>query len=252
MYSAILEEIGLSPNEAKIYETLLSTGESSVTLISDKAHVHRRNIYDAISRLIEKGLVFPIFQKGENRYQAVQPEKLLELVKQKETKLKGILPKLKDLYDDEPTESAAYIYKGLEGYKHYRMDLLRNESEAFFLGAKGLWRSPAIDETFRKMYIEPFNQRKTLYKVLFDPRIPEILPEAIKDVKGQWKVLPKGYETQGVVDIFGDYVVTFTSVGVGNIGEDATLFVMKNKELAETYKTWFRMIWDMLPEKKKK
>ena len=51
----------------------------------------------------------------------------------------------------------------------------------------------------------------------------------------------------GVCDIFGDYVVTFTSVDVGNFGEDGTVYVMINKQLADSYRTWFQLIWDLLP-----
>ena len=61
MYQEILEGLGLSPNEAKIYETLVERGESSVSEISVAAKIHRRNTYDAIQRLINKGLCFQIF-----------------------------------------------------------------------------------------------------------------------------------------------------------------------------------------------
>ncbi|MBI4262644.1 TrmB family transcriptional regulator [Candidatus Uhrbacteria bacterium] len=244
MYSEIFERLGLSPNEAKIYETMLSTGETSVVEISTKANIHRRNVYDSLNRLVEKGLVSPIFQKGENRYQAVHPDKLLEIVKSEERQLMAVLPQLRKIFASEPSTESAYIYKGIEGYKNYRRDLLRVADEAFFLGAKGLWRSPQIDQSFRDAYVKKFE--KTIpHKVLFDPRVATLLPEALEDTKGHYRMLPKGYETPGVVDIFSDYVVTFVSVGIGNVGEQVTIFVMRNKELAESYKTWFRFIWDM-------
>lgn len=37
MYLDILEELGLSQNESKIYETLLKEGESTVSKISSKS-----------------------------------------------------------------------------------------------------------------------------------------------------------------------------------------------------------------------
>ena len=247
MYSEIFESLGLSPNEAKIYETMIAVGETSVSEISIKANIHRRNIYDALNRLIEKGLVSAIFQKGENRYQAVHPDKLLEIIKEKEQRLVSVLPELRKTFGKDPSSEAAYIYKGIEGYKNYRRDLLRVAEEAFFLGAKGLWRSPQIDNQFRETYIKKF-EKKIPHKVLFDPRVKDMLPEALEDEAGNYRLLPKGYETPGVVDIFGDYVVTFVSVGIGNLGEQVTIFVMKNKELAESYKTWFRFIWDHCKE----
>lgn len=47
MYEHILEGLGLSPNEAKIYEALVERGESSISDIAVAAKIHRRNAYDA-------------------------------------------------------------------------------------------------------------------------------------------------------------------------------------------------------------
>src|SRR6185369_2730062 len=95
MYQETLEGLGLSPNEAKIYETLVERGESGVSDIAIAAQVHRRNAYDALQRLIDKGLCFQIFSTTENKYNAVDPEKLIELLGEKQEKLLEIIPALK-------------------------------------------------------------------------------------------------------------------------------------------------------------
>ena len=244
MHAELFENIGLSPNEAKIYETLLQAGESGVGAIATKANIHRRNVYDALQRLIQKGLVFPIFQKGENRYSAVGPDKLMELLKEKETQLDHALPDLRRMYETDPPEEAAYIYRGLEGYKNYMRDLVRIGEDTLFLGAKGLWYTPGIGKSFLRDFTVMAETKKITYKTLYDPRVPERLPDALKNVGGDYKVLPQGYETAGVCDIFGDHVVTFTSHDVGNFGEDGVVYVMINKQLADSYRTWFRFMWD--------
>lgn len=252
MYSELLENIGLSPNEAKIYETLLSTGEVGVSEISQKANVHRRNVYDAINRLIEKGLVFRIFQKNEHTFKAVNPDKLMEVVKEKANTLSKVLPDLHRLYDAEPTQEAAYIYKGKEGFKNYMRDVARVGETTYFLGAKGLWFTPGIERSYLDNFVSAMKKKNKKYFTLYDPRVKDKFPEITKEVGGDYKFLPAAYSTPGVTDIFGDYVVTFTSVDVGNFGEDGTIFVMINKELAETYRTWFKMMWDMTPDPEKK
>lgn len=247
MYSEVFEQVGLSPNEAKIYETMLATGETSVSEISLKSNIHRRNVYDTLNRLVQKGLVFPIFQKGENRYSPITPDKLMELLKEKEHKLEAVLPSLRKIYDSDPLTEAAFIYKGVEGFKNYMRDLVRVGQDTYFLGAKALWYSPQVDQTFLQSFIREAQKKKLKYYTLYDPRVPERFPQALQEVGGEFKVLPSGYPTPGVVDMFGDYVVTFTSVDVANFGEDGTIFVMINKELAESYKMWFRFMWDMCP-----
>ena len=67
-YTDLFIQLGLAKNEARIYETLLAEGESSVGEIAKKSQVHRRNVYDSLNRLVEKGLVFEIIQSKENRY----------------------------------------------------------------------------------------------------------------------------------------------------------------------------------------
>jgi len=250
MYTEIFEEIGLSPNEAKIYETLLSAGEIGVAEISLKAKVHRRNVYDALNRLIEKGLVFRIFQKGEHQFRAVTPDKLAEVLDAKRQKLTQILPNLRSIFLSKPEHEAAFIYKGKEGYKNYLRDMARVAEDTYFLGAKALWFTPWVEKQYLEDYQAAMKRKEKKYFTLYDWRVKEKLPEAFKNVGGEYKILPKEYSAPGVTDVFGDHVVTFSSVDVGNFGEDGTIFVMVNKELAETYRTWFKFIWDFCPDAK--
>lgn len=252
MYSEIFEQIGLSPNEAKIYECLVSNSEMSVSAISVAGNIHRRNVYDALNRLIEKGLVFQIFQKSENLYRAVHPQKLLEVVKEKEARIQEILPILSAQYESKPPKEAAFIYKGLEGYKNYMRDIVRVAEPTYYLGAKALWFTPNVEKHFLTDMRETFEKKKIPYFTLFDHQVLEKMPQAIQEVGGEYKVLPKKYSTPGVCDIFGDYVVTFSSVDVGNFGEHGSIFVMINHDLAETYRTWFKLIWDLTPGPDKK
>lgn len=246
MYIELFESLGLSPNEAKIYESLIYQGESSVGEVAVRAKIHRRNIYDALQRLIEKGLVFPIFQKGENRYQAVAPDKLMEIVREKERALSGALPTLRDIYEADAPQQAAYVYKGLEGYKNYMRDLVRVAEDTLFLGAKGLWFTPGIDRGFLNAFQQMARKKKISYRTIYDPRVPQVLPQALTDVGGEYQVFPEGVETPGVCDIFGDYVVTFTSVSVGNFGEDGMVYVIIDRDLANTYRAWFEFMWTAL------
>jgi len=139
MYQPLLEELGLTPNEAKIYETLVEQGESSVSDISVAAKIHRRNVYDAIERLIDKGLCFQIVSPTENHYNAVDPDKLQEIIAEKQKRLAEALPTLKKKFSDRFAPEEAYIYRGLEGQKNIFRDVIRVGKDSYFIGAKGGW-----------------------------------------------------------------------------------------------------------------
>ena len=62
-----------------------------------KSGLHRAVVYDLLERLIEKGLAsFAI--KGKKKYfEATNPQRLLEIEKEREEKIKQIMPHLMEL-----------------------------------------------------------------------------------------------------------------------------------------------------------
>ncbi len=250
MHTPLLEELGLSPNEAKIYEALITYGGSGVSTISLRAKVHRRNAYDTLRRLIEKGLVYEIFGQGETVYEAVEPGKLLELIREKEMKLTQALPTMSAAFASHRTAQRAYIFRGLEGIKNMMREMLRTGEDVYILGAEGAWFDPRIN-TYTQWFLKEAAKKKMTLHILFDGEILEKRPDLVENLKLPHKFLPEEYDTNSTMDIFGDHVVTYTGVAPGHIDDDVSVFVMESTTLAESYRTWWRYLWDTLPEPKK-
>lgn len=243
MYRETLEEIGLSPNEAKIYEALLCLGAASAPEIAAKTGVHKRNIYDTLPRLLNKGLIFSIVDARENKYGLVEPNKLNDLIWEKDSKLKSILPDIQKQYKKHAAKEAVYIYKGVEGFKNYLRDILRVGKDVYFIGAKGGWFDKDL-KIFVKKFLQEAQKRKIKYHHIFDTEVKKIAPDILKTVGKPYRFLPAKYSTAGAIDIFGDYIVTFSGLTLKNITDDVTLVIIKNRELADCYRTWFKFIWD--------
>jgi len=244
MYEPVFEQLGLSPNEARIYEALLSRGESSVAEISVEAKVHRRNAYDAIERLINKGLCFQIFSSTENKYNAVDPDKLLEFVAERREQLEKVLPDLKKKFGERVAPEEAYIYRGHEGQKNIWRDMLRVGQDSYFIGAKGGWFDPRLTAS-REAFFKEANRKKIKFIQLFDHTVKEKLPDFPKHFPGklEHRFLPSKYSTNSAIHVFGDYVITYTGLGIGAIDEHIVFFVIHSKNLAESYRTWFWYMW---------
>ncbi len=243
MFAETLQQLGLSQNEAKVYEALLNLKEAPVQSIALKAGVHRRNAYDALAKLQEKGLVAELFVRGEKHVKALDPERLANLIREQETRLGAILPDLKAAYRFEEQEEEAYLHKGIQGFKNYLQLILDTKETAYFIGAKGFWLDPRLSH-FLPHFEKEYKRLDIHFMHLFDAEVKEQMPEILKFVGKPYRFLPKAYSSRTSVDIFGPYVVTFIGVSPGRLPENPVQFVMKNRTLADGYRRFFRYMWD--------
>lgn len=250
MYLQTLEQLGLAKNEAKIYTTLLKEGELSVGEIATWSKVHRRNVYDSLKRLVEKGLVFEIIQAKENRYQAVDPNKLSEMIQEKEVMLQKVMPDLQQFYLETPHKEEVYIYRGGEGWKNYMRDMLRIAKEAHFIGAKGGWLDERVKHFFPQ-FIKEAKKKNIEFYHLFDHEVKENVPEILPHVGKNYKFLPKGYSSPTGIDIFGDHVNIVSEIKDGQLAQDFSVTVIVNKNIADSFRMWFKFMWDFCPENTK-
>jgi len=248
MYREILEEIGLSPNEAKIYEALLTLGTASAPEIASQTGVHKRNIYDTLPRLLKKGLIYHIVDTKESKYGLIDPNKLNDLIWEKDSRLKSILPTIQSQYKKNPTREAVYIYKGVEGFKNYLRDILKTGEDVYFIGAKGGWFDKDL-QTFIKRFLKEAEKKNIKYHHIFDAEVKKLAPDIVQTLGKPYKFLPPEYSTVGAIDIFGDKIVTFSGLTLKNISDDVTLVVIVNQALADCYRTWFKFIWDHCSDK---
>src|SRR3989344_8865095 len=100
----ILEEFGLTEKEAKLYLALLELGQSTSSDLIKKLDYYSKTVYELLEKLMKKGLVSYVIKSNIKYFEAVNPEKFLDMlkeeednIKEKENKLKEILPKLKKL-----------------------------------------------------------------------------------------------------------------------------------------------------------
>ncbi len=247
MFQEILQKVGLTLNEARVYEALLHLGEVNVNKISVKSKVHRRNVYDSLNKLIEKGLASETFVKGEKLFKAINPQRLMEIIKEQESALNTTLPDMKNLYKAVEPDAEAYFFRGVEGFKNYLQLILEQKQTVHFIGAKAFWLDPRLKHYLRH-FEEERKKRKIKFMHLFDFEVKEEKPEILKVVGKPYKFLPQKYSSNTAVDIFGDYVVTFVGVSPGKLHEEPLQFVLKSKMLADGYRKFFQFMWDHCAE----
>lgn len=241
----ILEEIGLSKNEAKVYLGLIKLNRASAGDIYKATGIHRRNIYDTLERLMEKGLVFQISEKKTNFFQAVNPEKLNQLLEERSNKLQKIIPLLTKDFEEQNRKEEVYIYQGAEGFKNYLRDILEVRQEMYAMGAKGALFDKRI-EPYAQAFLDETVKRKIKLFHIFDHEVSQSKSKFLEFLPGEYKFLPPEYSSEITLCTYGDRVVSFTGRGVSNIGDTIKLFVTVSPQVAEAQRKWFKCLWEML------
>ena len=164
-------------------------------------------ILSKMAKLIEKGLASEVFVKGEKNFKAVNPARLLDIIKEKEEQVKKVLPEMLRKLGSKQEKEEAYLYRGVEGFKNYLQDILLTKETVYFIGAKAFW----LDSRLKHFLPRFQRERKRLgikFMHLFDEEVKEQRPEILKLVGKPYRFLPKKYSSPTAIDIFGDYVVT--------------------------------------------
>lgn len=247
MFTSEFQALGLAKNEAEIYERLLCDGESNASEIATRSKINRRNVYDSLNKLQDRGLVYEIRLKRESRYQAVHPSKLGDFISSKQQMLDRIMPSLEDLYNAKPPEQAVLIYRGIEGWKNYMQDILRLGEDYYCIAGKGGWMDQRL-RTFFPSFIQDLARKNISCNVLFDQEVRDAGHDIVKYVGPNFRFIPKDFSTTASVEIFGDRVVLVSDLHFGGFEGDFSLTVVINEQLAEGFRNWFQLIWQSCEE----
>lgn len=239
------EKIGLSKNEAKVYLALLNLGSSLAGKITEKSAIHRRAVYDALNRLIGKGLVSYIIKSGKKYFIATNPEKLLEILKEKEEDIKNkeetikkILPELISEYKQTKSKLEASIYMGKEGLKTIMDIILKEKKDWLSIGSTG--KGPEILPYF----LPGWHKRRLKLKIKYRGLIADTLEgrkrakEFLKIGLAEIKFLPKDIQNPQTIWIFGNKVAIILV-----LLEQPIIFLIDNKDISNSFKQYFDWLW---------
>ena len=232
-----LESIGLSTGEIKVYLALLKIGSSQVSKIKQETNQHRTTIYDFIEKLQNKGLINYVIKNNIKFFKAASPEKLFDIIKEKQENLKLVIKDLKKIHQEKEEEIEVEIYKGKEGFKTLLNDITRTGSEVVGFG---------IDEReYKNAYpiIMP-KYLKTQEKLGMKERIltTDKTTFIYKTKNLKYRYIPEEYFSSAPTLIYGNKVMI-------HLVEKKRIILIKCKDLATSYKKHFEMLWKIAKTK---
>lgn len=125
MDTSVLEDIGLSQIEIKVFIIILELGESKAGKIIEKTGLQSSSVYNAINSLIEKGLVSYIKKSQVKYYKAADPEAILDYIDLKKKEYLKLLPELKDR-QKKVEGGGVEFFKSFKGIKTIMSEMLKD------------------------------------------------------------------------------------------------------------------------------
>ncbi len=237
-----LTKIGVSPQETRLYLSMLALGDTTVSEIARSAAIHRPMVYKMLPRLCEKGLVFKQASGKRERYRAEHPSRLKYLMQHVADDIEALIPELEATYRPAEIKPLVRYLEGARGIASVYDDILTTLAH----GATYYRVSSAKPEVYDSgrflpsRYLERRNHKQLERFVI---TTEQTKAKQKPDLNRAVKTIPAKY------GLF-DFNVTEIIYG-GKIAfidyKSETAVIIENERIAEFQKKVFKMTYDNLP-----
>ena len=234
-----LINLGLTEKEARAYLLALELGEVNSGDLIKKLTIYSKTAYEILNKLVEKGFL-STFMKGNIKfYSPTNPNKILEIVKQQQLKVDqikkevdAIIPSLNQISKSSKKRQQATIYDGKKGVKYIFDESLKQKGEISVFGGGGKFKEcfPEYSELWDKLRIKS----KIKLKLLYDEGLRK---KNANYQQCEIRYLPKEFNNPAPTMIYNNKVVITIWT------EKPMAFVIESKEVSESYKNYFEILW---------
>jgi HTH-type transcriptional regulator, sugar sensing transcriptional regulator len=243
MYEEILKEIGLTGNEIKVYLALLELGYTKTGMLIKKTKIHTSKVYDALERLIDKGLVTYSIEANIKHFSAVDPSRLKDYLEEKKKKIEEeqrligkIIPQLKLKTSKE--EPKIETFRGFKGTVNAFEDILKT------LGPKEEYYVFPLLGSIEPLtlYFDNFHRRRMQKKIKVKIIVSEELKDRIKELKKlkltQIRKINKDLSSPATLNIYKNK--TLICLGMR---KEPIVFLVEDKDITNSFKKYFEVMW---------
>ncbi|MEN9626147.1 MAG: urea transporter substrate-binding protein [archaeon] len=239
-----LKEIGLSDGQIAVYKAILESGACTLKKIQEKTGIERRNIYDIITKLVEKGLVVHSLDQGMKYYYCTHPNKIREEIdakKQSLAILEDQIPEAISLFNSPSQPIQAKVFRGEESIKSLLNEALEYESTYWLGGSSGIERG-GLKIWFSQWMRQRALKKRNMYDLANYSSYLEEYPPSQREKNAEshyhLSTLPTHFRLFNTVLIFGNKIAQIS-------WEDTPFaFVIESKEVKESYMRIFNHFWE--------
>ena len=240
----MLEDIGLTEGEIKVYLALLKLGSTTTGPIAKESEVSASKVYKILDRLQKKGLVGQSIEGKIKHFKPMPPRNILDYIdernrkfeKQKEA-VEKMLPELES-QQHESKKTQTTLYEGIKAIKNFYLNILNDLSagESYYvLGATYGENRPGVKEFYQNYHMQRV-AKKIRVKMLanFDTK-GKLVPATLK--LSEIRFLPQYFITNMTILFYKHRAFIFF------LTEEPAGFLIESEEAVNNLKVYFDTFW---------
>jgi sugar-specific transcriptional regulator TrmB len=238
-----LKKLGLSQSESALYLALLKLGSSEVQSLIEETGFYKANIYEALEKLCQKGIVSKVIENGKRIYQIQKPESLIDFIRKKKSDLDEQEKIASDLIKEiekkkiNYTQETAMVFRGLAGVKQIYSEIIANKLDYLVFGSPKESEDIIGDFYWQNLHLKQ-KASKIKAKMIFHKSLRDwkkVIPKEIIELR----FFDEEFEPLTETTIYG------TKVAFVVWTDNPVITIINNSHLADSYRQIFNLLWKM-------
>jgi sugar-specific transcriptional regulator TrmB len=238
-----LKKLGLSQSESVLYLALLKLRSSEVQSLIEETGFYKANIYEALEKLCQKGIVSKVIENGKRIYQIQKPESLIDFIRKKKSDLDEQEKIASDLIKEiekkkiNYTQETAMVFRGLAGVKQIYSEIIANKLDYLVFGSPKESEDIIGDFYWQNLHLKQ-KASKIKAKMIFHKSLRDwkkVIPKEIIELR----FFDEEFEPLTETTIYG------TKVAFVVWTDNPVITIINNSHLADSYRQIFNLLWKM-------
>lgn len=234
MDEEILQNLGFTYAESKVYLLLLELGSVKVGRIIEKSGLQSSTVHNTLNSLTDKGYITHVLKGKIKIYQAVNPKNILKEFRGKEAKFESILPSLEQKHKFGEEKPQAEIFEGTKGMINLLNELIEDAKP------KDIYYFFAVDET-------GFNEEIQKFFEMYDTKrkdkglvVKGIARKELKPLFKKRRILKMRYVNYHIPS---NISICNNKMAIMNWGEKPTGILIKSAQICKSQIDFFKELW---------
>jgi sugar-specific transcriptional regulator TrmB len=245
----LLEHIGLTKDETKMYATLLASEALSVQQLSDATGIKRGNAYNVAESLERKGAAEKVLVRSVTHFRATEPTQLLALAEQAEEQarhhreaLELAVPGMMSSFLITHHQPVIRTFEGLKGLQKIYDDILRTKEDILLI------RSVYDDDSY---HLVQMVDKQIRAQVRAGIGVRLIAPYTQEGIERMRTVDTKNHVERRMIPaerltLPAQVIVYGNKVAITDLKNADTMIstLIENVSIAESFRTLFEYMWE--------